>query len=115
MKFKKSQLTELIKEEIREILSTPIISENQERVVVGSIVTIPPDLTTDPINKQGEKGTIKAEDEDNFYIMFGDGLVGGYDKDIFLLDEVEDDKIENRKEYNKELEKTKELMNDLTD
>lgn len=55
MKLKKSQLTELIKEEIREILSTPTI------------------------------------------------------------DEVEDDKLEKRKEYNKELEKTKELMDDLTD
>lgn len=115
MKFKKSQLIELIKKEIREILSSSTISENQEHVVVGSQVTIPHNLTTDPINKQGKMGTVKAEDEDNFYIMFDDGLVGGYNKDIFLLGEVEDDKLEKRKEYNKELEKTKELMDDLTD
>ena len=55
---------------------------------VGSFVTIPINLTTDPINKQGEKGEVKFIDNDgNFYILFDDGLVGAYQGDIFDLQE----------------------------
>jgi hypothetical protein len=49
----------------------------------GDTVKIPYDLTTDPINKQGEEGIIKIITDGIFYVLFDDGLVGAYDMDIF--------------------------------
>jgi hypothetical protein len=110
MKITRQEFTKAIREEIIEMLSgdnlmdeattkpedtIKIVKEVDEEENnsfpppgVGSFVTIPINLTTDPINKQGEKGEVKFIDNDgNFYILFDDGLLGAYQGDIFDLQE----------------------------
>ena len=47
---------------------------------VGDKVVVSNSLTTDPLNKQGETGVVKEIDieEGIVFVMFDDGLVGGY-------------------------------------
>ncbi len=47
---------------------------------IGDQVVVSNDLTTDPLNKQGETGVVKEIDIEKgiVYVMFDDGLVGGY-------------------------------------
>jgi len=108
--MKKSELTELIKEEIKNILS-----EESLKFEEGYLVTIPKNLTTDPYNMQGKKGTIVYMNDNDVVVEFDKGKLGIYSKGVFSVDEVSDEKIEKTKEYNQELEKTKDLMKDLTD
>lgn len=78
-------------------------------VKVGEMVEIPFNLTTDPINKQGEEGEVKFIDEQGVvYVKFKDGMIGGYDINTFSIgvnEEIEDEDIE----------KTKELTNAIKD
>ena len=113
--MKKSQLKETIKSEIVEILKE---DKSFTSPGVGDRVTIPFDLTTDPINKQGETGEVKFIDENGtVYVLFDDGLVGGYQPDVFEeeISEASEEEIERQKELNKELEKTKELSSELSE
>jgi len=113
--MKKSQLKEIIKSEIIETLKE---TKSFTSPGVGDMVTIPFDLTTDPINKQGETGKVKFIDENGtVYVMFDDGLVGGYQPDTFEeeVNEATEEEIERQKEFNKELEKTQELSGELSE
>lgn len=61
-------------------------------------VTIPKDLTTDPINRQGKTGTVIGKNikGDTTYVEFPDGKIGLYDSDIFNpMNEAEETKWDN--------------------
>ena len=106
--MKKIKLAKLVKEEIRSILS-------ESTLEVGTTITIPRDLTTDPINKQGQQGIVKFMEEGTVYILFQDGLVGGYQEEVFGLEEASVEDVENQKELNKELEKTSDISKEMSD
>jgi hypothetical protein len=54
-----------------------------ESVEVGKTVTIPKDLTTDPINKQGKSGKVIKVTDDVVEVKFDDNKVGKYKSEIF--------------------------------
>ena len=115
--MKKTKLTEIIQNEVRNILS----EDNYHSIKVGDRVTIPRNLTADPVNKQGETGVVNSRGKNVIvYVLFNDGIVGGYLEsvfdifgDTFDIDKVTKEEVENQKELNKELEKTADLTNKI--
>lgn len=57
---------------------------------VGKYVTVPVDLTTDPVHKQGETGIIRKVDVagDKVIVQFPDRKIGKYSTDVFLKEGV---------------------------
>jgi len=54
-------------------------------VKIGSTVTIPKTLTTDPKKKQGESGKVVKIDpkHGDIHVKFSDGVIGVYSNDVF--------------------------------
>jgi len=112
---KNLRLKKFIREEIKSILIEE--SSSQPELVVGKEVTIPKDLTTDPINKQGKTGIIKHINWDLgvVAIIFDDDSIGIYKENVFTggLEEASKEQVENQKEFNKELEKTEKIVKSI--
>src|SRR5690606_11421171 len=55
--------------------------------IVNQTVMVHPDLTIDPVNMQGQPGTIThlVDDESSAYVRFNNGVIGLYGTDALLM------------------------------
>lgn len=62
------------------------IKENMSSdIELGDYLKVPKDLTTDPVDKRGERGEVVKIDKDNetITLKFEDGTIGYYQKSVF--------------------------------
>lgn len=57
----------------------------KSKELTGKEVLVHPDLTTDPINRQGQAGCISHDNGDHVTVTFGDGTSGRYDYNALLV------------------------------
>jgi hypothetical protein len=89
------------------------LSEN--KFPLNTKVRIPSNLTSDPINKQGETGLVKSSDLDNeiITVQFDDGKLGMYQFDVFKgMNEVSEEDIEQTKELTTAVNDLKQAKDD---
>ncbi len=79
---------EITKEDITQLLSYRLGDEDDNSAAVGKIVIVPRDLTTDPINKQGESGeVIVIAENGDVTVKFADNQEGTYTGGVFESNE----------------------------